>query len=113
MDCVFCRINKGEIPAKFVYQDDEFIVFPDIAPLAPTHLLLAPRGHYPALADLPKDKEHLAGKLMLLAREIARKVGVDKSGYRLVLNTGRDGDQGVPHMHLHLLAGRHMSSQLG
>lgn len=112
-ECIFCQIVAGQIPSKLIYQDEEMVAFPDINPLAPKHILIVPRLHFASLAELPPGREALVSHLLLVARELARKEGIDRSGYRLVLNSGRDGDQTIPHIHLHLLGGRHLSSQLG
>jgi histidine triad (HIT) family protein len=103
-DCLFCRIIRGEIPAKLVAETDDCIAFRDINPQAPVHVLVIPRAHVASL-DALKDGD-LLGKIGLLAGEIARGEGVADSGYRVVINTGADGGQSVAHLHLHLLGGR-------
>lgn len=113
MDCVFCKIVAGEIAANIVYQDDELIVFPDINPLAPTHLLIIPRKHIPSLIDLTEAESSLIGDMGNTANQLAKREGIAESGYRLVINCGRQGGQGVPHLHMHLLGGRQLSSALG
>lgn len=112
-DCVFCRIIAGELPAKIIYQDDEVIAFPDIHPVAPTHLLIIPRKHVPSLAELPDAEAALVGRMVRVANQLARERGVAASGYRLVINSGKDGAQVVPHLHLHLLAGRPLAPGMG
>lgn len=106
-DCLFCRIAKGEIPADVVMQNDDVLVFRDISPKAPTHILVIPKKHVASL-DAADDSIDL-GALMRAAAEAARKEGLVESGYRVVLNTGAHGGQTVDHLHLHLLGGRQMS----
>ena len=103
-DCIFCRIAAGEIPAKLIYEDEDVVAFPDIHPQAPTHVLVLPRRHVASLVEL--DDVDLAGKLLGALRETARRLGVAERGFRTVINTGEEGGQTIPHLHLHLLAGR-------
>lgn len=103
-DCIFCRITAGELHAKFVYEDEHVVAFPDLHPQAPTHLLIVPRQHVGSLAEL--DDASLAGKLLLAVGEVARRGGMADRGFRTIINTGAEGGQTVPHLHLHLLAGR-------
>ena len=113
MDCIFCKIVDGEIPAKVLYQDEKVIAFPDINPLAPVHLLIIPRKHIPSLADLSEDDSSLVGEMVNIANQLAKREGISESGYRLVINCGQQGGQGVAHLHLHLLGGRQLSDALG
>ena len=113
MDCIFCRIVAGEIPAEVVYQDDEFLAFWDIHAQAPTHVLIIPKSHIPSLNEVTDGQEGLLGRLLLTARKVAEKEGVAGRGYRLCLNTGPEGGQLVPHLHLHLLGGRRIDDVLG
>lgn len=106
--CVFCRIARREAPADIVYQDDEIIAFRDINPQAPIHILIVPRRHIPAIAALGTEDGALAGRLMLVARDLAEREGIARSGYRLVVNNGPQAGQSVAHLHVHLLGGRHM-----
>ncbi len=112
-DCVFCKIVAGEIPADIRYQDEELIAFPDINPLAPVHLLVIPRKHIPSLVDLAEGESSLIGEMAGVANQLAKKEGIAEKGYRLVINCGRQGGQGVAHLHMHLLGGRQLSSALG
>lgn len=105
-DCLFCKIAKGDIPGEIVHQDDDLLVFKDIGPVAPHHLLVIPRTHI-ADANGLKDTA-LAGKLFMAATTAAKELGVSDSGYRIVINTGADGGQLVKHLHLHVIAGRQM-----
>lgn len=106
-DCLFCRIAAKEIPAQIVAETDECLAFRDISPQAPTHVLVIPKAHYGSLADVTDPL--IAGRISLLAAEVARSLGVAESGYRVVMNTGADGGQTVRHLHAHLLAGRALS----
>lgn len=108
-DCIFCKIIKGEIPSQIVYEDDLIFAFDDINPQAPVHTLIIPKDHYASLKDIPEDKMGFVSHLMTKAREIAEKKGILESGFRIVLNTGRDSGQDVFHIHFHLLGGRRMT----
>jgi histidine triad (HIT) family protein len=105
-DCLFCRIAKGEIPSQVVQQNDRFMAFRDINPQAPVHVLAIPREHVSTLNDVPS--ADLVGALILFARDIAKSEGLADPGYRVVLNTNKDGGQSVYHLHAHVLGGRHM-----
>lgn len=107
--CIFCKIGRGEVPAKLAYQDAEVIAFHDISPAAPTHILIVPREHLVNLDDAKPTHVALMGKLILVAAQIAREQGIASDGYRLVANTGKHGGQSVWHLHWHLLGGRHMA----
>jgi len=113
MECIFCRIVAGEIPADIVYQDKEFVAFRDIHPQAPTHILIIPKSHIASMTDLTGKHQALMGRLILLAKELAEKEGISTSGYRLSVSTGTDGGQLVPHLHFHLLGGRKLDDMLG
>jgi histidine triad (HIT) family protein len=105
-DCLFCRIASGEIPAKTVYEDENVLAFADINPQAPVHVLVIPRRHVESVAAAEAGDGDLLSGLLLAAAQVAREAGVEESGYRLVLNVGRDGGQTVGHLHVHLLGGR-------
>jgi histidine triad (HIT) family protein len=105
-DCLFCRIVRGEIPAKLVAETDDCVAFRDINPQAPLHVLVIPRAHVASLNEATDPSQ--IGRLSLLAAEIARKEGYAERGWRTVINTGADAGQTVFHVHLHLLAGRHL-----
>jgi histidine triad (HIT) family protein len=105
-DCIFCKIAAGEIPCQEVHADTEVLAFRDLHPQAPVHVLIIPRRHIAAMNDLTADDAPLAGKLQVAAARIAAALGLDATGYRVVVNCGRDGCQTVPHLHLHLLGGR-------
>ena len=112
-DCVFCQIVAGKIPTRLLYQDDEVIAFPDINPAAPIHLLIVTKRHIPSLAHLSEDETPLVGHMIKIANQLAREEGIADSGYRLVINTGKDGGQVVPHLHMHLLGSRRLADEMG
>jgi len=105
-DCLFCRIVRGEIPAKLVAQNDDAIAFRDIDPRAPVHVLVVPREHVASMTDA--DPVTL-GAVLSLAAHVARQEGVTETGYRVVINTGEHAGQTVHHLHAHLLGGRDMA----
>jgi histidine triad (HIT) family protein len=105
-DCLFCRIAAGTIPSDIVHQDDLIVAFRDIAPRAPTHILLIPRRHIPSAAELTEADGPLLGRLFGVAADLARSAGIADGGYRLVSNVGRWGGQTVDHLHVHLMGGR-------
>ena len=104
--CLFCRIVRREIPAAIVAETEDCLAFRDITPQAPTHVLIIPKAHVASLDEATDAAQ--VGRLSLLAAEIARREGIAQSGYRTVINTGRDAGQTVFHVHLHLLGGRPM-----
>ncbi|MEN9974339.1 MAG: hypothetical protein RLZZ282_345 [Verrucomicrobiota bacterium] len=103
---LFEKIYDHEIPASIVYQDERCVAFHDISPQAPLHVLIVPRKPLPRVGEADIDDASLLGHLLLTAAEIARRLGVAHSGYRLVINNGPDGGEAVPHLHVHLLGGR-------
>ena len=105
-DHLFEKIIRREIPADIVFEDEEVLAFRDISPQAPVHVLFIPKRRFRSLDEVPADEAALIGKLALAAAAYARKQGFNENGYRLVINTNRDGGQTVFHLHLHLLAGR-------
>jgi len=107
-DCIFCKIASGEIPAKIIYRDDEVFAFPDINPVTPVHILVLPIKHITSLAEMPDKETPLVGKMIKAANQIAKEQGIAKSGYRLTINSGADAGQLVPHLHIHLMGGRHL-----
>jgi histidine triad (HIT) family protein len=104
MNCIFCKIAAGEIPAKKVYEDDELIAFHDIHPWAPVHILLVPKVHIESMADVTDAHAPLLGRMMALSPRLMRELGV-AGGFRHVVNTGRDGGQEVMHLHMHVMGG--------
>jgi histidine triad (HIT) family protein len=105
--CIFCRIARGEIPAQMVVNNKDVAAFRDLNPQAPVHVLIIPKRHVASLDDA--NDSDLLGRMMTLAAAIARQEGIAKSGYRTVINTGKDGGQSVDHLHIHLLGGRTMT----
>jgi histidine triad (HIT) family protein len=104
-NCIFCKIANGDIPADFVAQTDRLVVFKDIKPMAPVHLLIVPRQHIRSINDLDEADKPLIAELIMTAREMAVRMGVDQSGYRLFFNVEKGGGQEVFHLHLHLIGG--------
>ena len=107
--CVFCRIVAGDLPSRNVHEDADIIAFHDIAPRAPTHILILPRLHIPSALDLTEEHSRVLGRLFQVAAEIARREGIAERGYRLVTNVGMWGGQSVDHLHWHLMGGRSMA----
>lgn len=105
-NCLFCKIVDRKIPAKLVHSDEMTVAFEDINPQAPTHILIVPNKHIPDIQSMKEGDQELVGRLFFVARNLAEKQGLDKEGYRLVINNGRDAGQAVFHIHLHLLSGR-------
>lgn len=108
MPTLFTRIINRQIPAKIIYEDDQCLAFEDIAPKAPTHVLLIPKKEVASLGALGEEDAALMGHMMLVLGRLARDLGVAESGYRVIANTGADGGQTVDHLHFHLLGGRRL-----
>jgi histidine triad (HIT) family protein len=108
MPSIFSKIIAKEIPARIVYEDDLCVAFHDANPQAPTHILVIPKKEIPRLAAAGTDDKALLGHLLFTAREVARKEGIGESGFRIVINSGPHGGETVPHLHVHVLGGRHM-----
>jgi len=108
-ECLFCKIFAGEIPAKEVFRDEEIVAFEDIRPVAPTHILVIPKEHIPAVHDLRPDQAPMLMRIVQVANQIADERKIDRDGYRVVINKGPQAGQTVYHLHLHLLGGRVMS----
>jgi histidine triad (HIT) family protein len=109
-DCVFCRVIAGELPSDRLHEDEDLVVIRDRAPAAPFHALVIPRRHLESADSLLSADAGLAGRLVLVATEVARANGLVKDGYRLVMNTGEGAGQTVFHLHLHILGGRRMET---
>lgn len=105
-DCIFCKIVNKEIPADVVYEDQDILVFKDVNPQAPVHMLLIPKKHIPTFFDLEPGDEAILGRLHQAAVQVARDLGLTETGFRLVANCREDAGQVVFHIHYHLLAGR-------
>jgi histidine triad (HIT) family protein len=108
-DCLFCKLRDGGIPAKITYRDDDVIAFVDVKPQAPLHELVIPTRHVATLSEATPEDAALLGKLMLIATQRARDQGFADSGFRVVMNAGKDAGQTVFHIHLHVLGGRPLS----
>lgn len=109
-DCIFCKIANKEIPSDLVYEDEEVVAFRDLAPQAPQHVLIIPKKHIGSVLGFAQEDKELAAHIMVdVVPVIAKKLGIDESGFRLVVNTGKDGNQTVPHLHVHLIGGRMMN----
>jgi histidine triad (HIT) family protein len=108
-NCLFCRIVAGSIPATIVYRDDHVTAFQDIQPQAPVHVLIVPNGHVAGTNELTSEHDAVIGHLMRITHVIAQEQGIAEGGYRLVVNTGKDAQQSVAHLHVHLIGGRPMS----
>jgi histidine triad (HIT) family protein len=113
MECIFCKIVAGQIPADVIFQDKDFIAFRDIHPQSPKHILIVPKAHIASLTEVSSKQQGLMGQLLLVAKEVAEKEGIATSGYRVTINCGPDGGQLVHHFHLHLLGGRRLDDQMG
>ena len=104
MDCIFCKIAQGDIPVELSYSDEEVVAFNDLAPQAPTHLLIIPRAHFANVGELANSQPATVGKLFAVAQQLAQERSLD--GHRTLFNTGESAGQSVFHAHLHLMGGR-------
>lgn len=111
-NCLFCRIAQGAIPSQKVFENDRVLAFRDIHPQAPVHILIIPKKHLADLSELSQTDAQLMGELLLCAKSIAEKLGIDRSGYRIVSNCGPDACQSVQHLHIHLLGGKKLSEKM-
>lgn len=107
-ECIFCRIVRGEVPAQVVRDDADTLAFRDLDPKAPLHVLIIPKRHIASISDVADSDRDIMGALFVAARDIAQADGTAADGYRVVMNTGPAAGQTVPHVHLHLLAGREL-----
>ncbi|RKN86965.1 histidine triad nucleotide-binding protein [Paenibacillus ginsengarvi] len=105
MDCIFCKIVKGEIPSRKVFENDRVLAFHDIQPAAPVHALVIPKKHIASMNEAEEEDQEVLGELLLTAKQVARELGIADSGYRLINNVGADGGQVVYHIHVHVLGG--------
>ena len=112
-DCIFCKIIAGEIPSKKVYEDDQALAFWDINPAAPVHVLVIPKKHITSAIALTSEDTALLAHLFEVIKIVAKEVGVDQSGFRLVSNIGADAGQSVPHLHFHILGGKVFTGNFG
>lgn len=104
--CIFCRIANGEAGVPLIYEDESVAAFDDASPQAPVHVLVVPKEHFTDLGDAVDPK--LLGALLAAVPIVARRKQIDESGYRVIVNTGRDASQTVPHLHVHVMGGRQM-----
>ncbi|MBN1176154.1 MAG: histidine triad nucleotide-binding protein [Dehalococcoidales bacterium] len=107
-DCIFCKIASGEMPSEIVYEDEDVVIFPDINPLTPVHLLVIPRKHIVSLEEMADEDTTIVGKMTRAANRVAREQGLSRNGYRLTINSGPDAGQVIFHLHMHLMGGRHL-----
>jgi histidine triad (HIT) family protein len=108
-DCIFCRIVKGEIPSKKIYEDDEILAFHDITPQSPVHFLVIPKSHISNIMEVKAEDSALLGKLLFQAQKLAAEQGCEEKGFRLVINCKSYGGQSVDHLHIHILGGRQLN----
>lgn len=113
MDCIFCRIAAGELASEILHKDETVMAFRDISPQAPVHVLIIPIAHHADLAGLEEKDFGLVAHIFKVANKIARQEGIAETGYRVTVNSGKEGGQVVGHLHFHLLGGRQLSGQLG
>jgi histidine triad (HIT) family protein len=107
--CVFCKLAKGQLRADIIYEDEAVLAFKDIHPQAPVHVLVIPREHITALWEVDETHTQVLGRLLLAANDIADRMGVQQTGYRIVINTGPEAGQTVDHVHVHVLGGRKLT----
>ncbi len=110
MDCLFCKITRGEFKTEFLYQSPTLVAFRDIHPKAPTHILFVPLAHYATFNDVPASDGALMAEITQAIQKIAKSEGVDQTGYRVITNVNSNGGQEVYHLHVHLLGGRQLTS---
>jgi histidine triad (HIT) family protein len=108
MDCIFCKIVAGDLPAKKVYEDEHVVAFHDINPIAPVHVLMIPKKHIPSLLGIGEEDKELIGHLHLSLQKVAEIMEVKEPGFRVVTNIGTHGQQTVFHLHYHLIGGRQL-----
>lgn len=111
-DCIFCKIVKGEVPSKLVYEDDEVYAFEDIEPVAPIHVLVIPKKHITSLAHMNEDDTQVIAKIYAAINKIADKLEIKEKGFRVIVNCGDDGGQVVKHLHFHLLGGTKLGAKI-
>lgn len=107
-DCIFCKIANGTMKVERIYEDEHTVAFKDINPQAPYHFLVIPKQHIPKINDIDDSNAQLAYRLIDAANRLAKQIGIDEEGYRLVINSGDNGGQTVYHLHVHVLGGRFM-----
>ncbi len=110
-NCIFCKIIAGDIPSNKVYEDEKVLAFRDIAPMAPTHILVIPKEHIPSVAAITPENSGIVAHMLEVIAKIAREEGLE-SGYRVVSNCGPDAGQTVPHLHFHILGGKVLNTEM-
>ncbi len=111
-DCIFCKITRGDIQSEKVFDGPDFIAIKDIEPKAPVHILIVPKKHVESLKDIDESDGNLLGNMMLQVKRIANEQGIAESGFKVLINNGKDAGQEVPHLHIHLMGGVQMDSIL-
>lgn len=111
-DCIFCKIINKEIPSNIVYEDEDILAFRDINPVAPVHILIIPKKHFKSILEIEEQDKELIGKIHLTINKIAKQEKIDESGFRIVVNCGKDGGQEVGHLHFHLIGGKELSTKI-
>jgi len=111
-DCIFCKIINGNIPSTKVYEDDTVLVFKDINPQMPVHIIVIPKKHIESITDLKQEDEKIVGKIFTAINKTAHDLGIDKTGFRVISNCGEDAGQTVKHLHFHILAGEKMGEKI-
>jgi histidine triad (HIT) family protein len=109
MDCIFCKIIDGAIPSKKVYEDEQVLAFHDINPIAPVHVLVIPKKHITSVLAIQDEDKELIGHLHLVIQKVAKEMGIDQSGFRVITNTKEHGQQTVFHLHYHVIGGRQLT----
>ncbi len=113
MDCIFCKIISGQIPAKKVFENDLVLVFENIKPVHPVHVLIIPKKHIDNIQSANKEDRDWLAEILLVIPEVAKRKGVDQTGYRLIINFGKDSGQSVDHLHIHLVGGEELPFATG
>lgn len=111
-DCIFCKIANGQIPSPFLYEDDQLVVINDINPQTPVHMLILPKKHIQSLAAVQDEDQDLLGHMLMTAKKMAQARDVAQSGYRLIINTGKDAAQTVQHLHMHVMGGTQLAEKM-
>ena len=111
-DCIFCKIVKGEIPSTKVYEDENVYAFKDINPVTPIHVLVIPKKHYQNILDVNEESKNIYGEIFMAMNKIAKELEIEKDGFRVISNCGKDAGQEVQHLHFHMLAGCKMGIKI-
>ena len=109
---IFCKIINKEIPADLIMEEDDWLAINDIHPQAPSHILIIPKKHISSITDAKEEDTELIGKLLIASKKVAKELGLDKTGFRLIINEGEHGGQLVPHLHVHLLGGKKLGAKI-